>query len=341
MRYVKDRLSLQPKQGISDSSEFHIAFTGTANYIPWIGVAMVSILQHNMWGGERCHFHILADTIEKKDLAALQEVADTWGIPIDIYYMNDEYLSQFARFHRYFIGGRYLPALLYRFMIPDIISENIQRILYLDGDIVCNGNVVPLICDDMRGNTVTAVSDIQEGKFAKRLSLTKYFNSGVLLIDAQRWREQNLTESFLQYMKKEADEHPELPCPDQDILNIVLHEQTLFADQCYNLQYRLVQPSLFKERIHNGDAMQASLIHFIGAIKPWTTYNQCVPIVKVWAAAKAASPWKDVPLHQPTSQKAIHQAARDARRRGCWGEMLSWYIRFIKSKFDGTPTVGY
>lgn len=58
------------------------------------------------------------------------------------------------------------------------------------------------------------------------------------------------------------------------------------------MPYRLVQPSFFKAKIDNEDAMQASLIHFIGAIKPWTTYNQSVPIVKVWAQAKANSPWK-------------------------------------------------
>ena len=193
----------------------------------------------------------------------------------------------------------------------------------------------------MEGNIVGVSEDLKGSEYAGRTHVAKYFNAGIILIDADKWRHENLTDQFLQKMKHESEIHPELPCADQDILNTYLDNKALFVSHKYNMPYRLVQPSFFKARIENEDAMQASLVHFIGAIKPWTTYNQSVPIVKVWAHAKDNSPWKDVPLHEPTSQKAIHQAARDARRRRCYGEMVVWYLKFIKSKMDGTRTVGY
>lgn len=44
---------------------------------------------------------------------------------------------------------------------------------------------------------------------------------------------------------------------DQDILNIYLDNKALFVSHKYNMPYRLVQPSFFKAKIENEDAMQA------------------------------------------------------------------------------------
>jgi lipopolysaccharide biosynthesis glycosyltransferase len=173
------------------------------------------------------------------------------------------------------------------------------------------------------------------------LNIQKYFNSGVLLIDIKKWNSHLILEQLTKEIEENIVSGINLPCPDQDVLNMVLHNHVLFIEQKYNLPYRLVQPSLIKPKIINSDPMKASLVHFIGAIKPWTTYNQSVPIVKVWAAAKADSPWADKLLHGPQSQKAFHQAARDWRRQRKWIPMIQAYGRFFQSKLDGTPKNGY
>lgn len=337
MEFVKEikRIGDNP----NTSSAYHVALTGTENYISWIGVTMASIMEHN----KECNFvfHILVDSTSTDDLDKLQNFANQWGISLVLYYMNDEVLAQYSKFDRYFIDGRYIPTLVYRFVIPEVVAWDIKRVLYLDGDIVCNGDITEFMDLNLEGNIVGVSEDLKGSEYAERTHVAKYFNAGIILIDADKWRHENLTDQFLQKMKHESEIHPELPCADQDILNTYLDNKALFVSHKYNMPYRLVQPSFFKARIENEDAMQASLVHFIGAIKPWTTYNQSVPIVKVWAHAKDNSPWKDVPLHEPTSQKAIHQAARDARRRRCYGEMVVWYLKFIKSKMDGTRTVGY
>lgn len=316
----------------------HVALTGTENYLPWIGVTMTSIVEHNKGN---IIFHLFVDQVGAENLGKLKEFVDRWNSSIYLYYMDDELLSEYCRFTRYLIDGRYVAALMYRFIIPDVVQGKAERILYLDGDVVCNGNILDFMNVNMDGCSVAVSEDYSGKQYAQRLHIAKYFNSGVLLIDVNRWNQDKLTEKIMKRIKEESELNPELPCPDQDILNIYLDNKALFVSHKYNMPYRLVQPSFFKAKIENEDAMQASLVHFIGAIKPWTTYNQSVPIVKVWAQAKANSPWKDVPLHAPSSQKAIHQAARDARRRHCFGEMMEWYVKFLKSKIDGTRKVGY
>lgn len=336
MNYVKS-ISMIGKQYVNDDA-FHIALTGTQNYIPWIGVTMASIMEHN-----HCAFtfHILLDKTDSFDIEALTDFSEQWKVAIVIYYMDDDKLAEYSKFDRYYIDGRYIPTLVYRFVIPSIIDRSINRVLYLDGDIVCNGDITQFMNMDMHGKIAVVSEDRRGPEFAKRIHVSKYFNAGILLIDTKRWNADELTGVFLRKMKKESGLHPELPCADQDILNEYLDGKAHFISHKFNMPYRLVQPSIFKPKINNEDARDASLVHFIGAIKPWTSYNQSVPIVKVWAHAKANSPWRNVPLHEPNSQKAIHQAARDARRRHSYAEMIQWYLKFIKSKIDGTRKVGY
>lgn len=336
MKFVKSILQLGKKY--IKRRAYNIALTGTENYIPWIGVVMASIMEHN---NNSFSFHILVDKTNDEDIFKLTAFSDQWHVPITVYYMNDEVLSIYSKFDRYFINGRYIPTLVYRFVVPDVIPENVSRVLYLDGDIVCNGNITDFMDINLKGNIVAVSEDRRGCEFANRINVKQYFNAGIILIDAIEWRKRGYTNQFLEEMKKQCTEHPNLPCADQDILNKFLSEKALFVSRKYNSPYRLVQPSVFKPKIINEDPMKASLIHFIGAIKPWTTYNQSVPIVKIWAHAKENSPWREVRIHEPNSQKAFHQAARDARRRKAYGEMVGWYIRFLKSKFDGTRKVGY
>ena len=255
--------------------------------------------------------------------------------------MNDSYISTLCHFSRYIINGKFVAAFLYRFFVPDLISEISSRVLYLDGDIVCNGSISEFMTMNIGNHIVATAPDLKCKEYATRFSLSNYFNAGIILINIDQWMKKNITSLLLETLNLYQSQNIELPCADQDILNIVLKDNTFFVSRKYNMPYRLVRPSLFKKSIKNENPSSASLIHFIGAIKPWTTYNQTVPIVRVWAEAKANSPWAEPPLHSPASQKAIHQAARAARSDHAYLRMIGLYLKFIKSKFDGTPKPGY
>ena len=318
---------------------YHIAFTGTANYIPWIGVAMSSIMMHNP-ASSFC-FHLLLDHLPQDEMQKLNSFSQKWQVPIFIYMMNDAYLSTLCHFSRYVINGKFVAAFLYRFFVPDLISEFSSRVLYLDGDIVCNGPISEFMTMNIDNHVVATAPDLKCKEYATRFSLSNYFNAGVILINIDQWMKKSITSLLLETLNLYQSQNIDLPCADQDILNIVLKDNTFFVSRKYNMPYRLVRPSLFKKRIKNENPSTASLIHFIGAIKPWTTYNQTIPIVRVWSEAKANSPWADVPLHAPVSQKALHQAARAARADHAYLRMIGFYAKFIKSKFDGTPKYGY
>lgn len=102
---------------------------------------------------------------------------------------------------------------------------------------------------------------------------SKYFNSGLLIINVDRWRKEKITDKVIQYIKENQDI---LFYPDQDALNVVLQEKW------YSLEFRWNQISLF----HNMNITESSyaheiqnaldnpaIVHFTEASKPWQYLN--------------------------------------------------------------------
>ena len=77
------------------------------------------------------------------------------------------------------VSRNYMNPMIYgRILIPQLISDD--RVIYLDADTIVNGSLKDLFSLDMDGHTIGAVEDF---------SMTGTFNSGMLLIDNQKLRE--------------------------------------------------------------------------------------------------------------------------------------------------------
>ena len=111
-----------------------------------------------------------------------------------------------------------------RFMIPRVFTRDVQRVLYLDADLLVLDDLGPLWDMDLRGAVMGAVLDpiLDPQLKARAPGLEKfprvrdYFNAGVLLIDLDRWRKECISEKALEYLTR----HPDSPLADQDALNV-------------------------------------------------------------------------------------------------------------------------
>lgn len=109
-----------------------------------------------------------------------------------------------------------------RLLIPNIFP-NIDRVIYLDVDIIAMGDIKTLWDQDLGDYIIGAASGHHGIDFAHVKSFEgispshEYFNSGVMIIDCDKWREQNLTEKLfdLEYKTRGKREHN-----DQSVLNI-------------------------------------------------------------------------------------------------------------------------
>ena len=82
-----------------------------------------------------------------------------------------------------------------------------------------------------------------------------YFNSGVMLIDIDRYVEEDILTKFIDCINKNADK---LKMYDQDAFNIILGKEVYYLDKIYNLQ--TFMPVENKKIV---------FLHFVGPLKPW------------------------------------------------------------------------
>ncbi|MFI2710825.1 glycosyltransferase family 8 protein [Micromonospora sp. NPDC018662] len=165
-------------------------------------------------------------------------------------------------------------ASLRRLHLAEVVPESVERVLYLDADTLAVEDVTALHDTDLQGRCLAAVGvDRPPGYWPEALAAagdrrthTRYFNSGVLVLDLHRWREQRVgPRAAALYQAHERV----LRHPDQDTLNILLDDQWVGVDPRWN---RLVQ-------YHRGDPFglermaaldtDEGILHFGGRVKPW------------------------------------------------------------------------
>jgi lipopolysaccharide biosynthesis glycosyltransferase len=155
-----------------------------------------------------------------------------------------------------------------RLLAPSLI-EGSGRMLYLDCDIIVNGDLRPLFAMDLGEGNIVAARGTED-----------YFNSGVLLIELDRWRAEEITEKTVSYALAQGDA---LEFVDQDALNAVLTGRFLPLAIHWNLPRK------------KADAYKTSaIIHFTGK-KP--DYSDCENPAKVlYLQHRSATPWANKPL---------------------------------------------
>jgi lipopolysaccharide biosynthesis glycosyltransferase len=164
-----------------------------------------------------------------------------------------------------------------RLLMGELLPRDIDRVLYLDSDIVVRGDIEELWNTDLGGKTVGAVLDIPRFTFQNKLGMppdAPYFNGGVLLIDLYRWRDLNIGKRALNF----ATEHPNrLTWWDQCALNLFLLGDWLALDSVWNFQTLLVAQNchglLRFARVDRRALDRARIIHFSGPSKPWHYLN--------------------------------------------------------------------
>ena len=191
----------------------------------------------------------------------------------------------------------------YRLFLAEILPETVNKILYLDGDIIVRHSLVDMYKISLDNFAIAAVADMDEGAIQKFNNLRYeqslgHFNAGVLLINLEYWRTHHLLQNFIDF----ATEYPErIKFHDQDILNYVLRE----SKQSLHLKYN-VQDGFFKkvpniswkyERELKEAINDPFIVHFTcgGANKPW--YKGCeVPYKEEFIRYRNLTKWKDMPL---------------------------------------------
>ncbi len=238
---------------------------------------------------------------------------------------------------------RHGAAAYLRLLIPALVAGRYRRILYLDSDILPMGaGIDRLLGIDMLGSVIAAVRDnVQWRTLRRRVPENRklgrpaapYFNSGMLLIDVDRYQSGRMLDRCLRML---ADSPEAVLRHDQSLLNLVLAGHWTELSPVWNWQYT------WSSRFF-ADLVEPKFVHFIGPNKPWRD-TACALPPRFRRAYRAFAE-----RHYPAR---LDLAAIDPVRRG-WppklaraylkhllscGAMTAYLNRF-ESDFSSQPTV--
>lgn len=259
----------------------NILFTINDAFVPQVATCIGSIMT-TLKVGETCHFYIFSDSISQQNQKKLCQFITENGNQITI--IELENLDSYFDFEVDTNG--WAPVVLARLLVDKLLPEEVDKVIYLDGDTLVLSTIRELWETDLDGNILGMCPEptvSNERRVELKLGNNAYHNSGVLLIDLKQWRLKNAGKIIFDYYRKNEGK---LFAPDQDALNGALKDEIKTLSNIYNyfnvfdvypystLQ-KLSQPSTFisKEEFIKV-RQQPVIIHFLGEERPWRIGNR-------------------------------------------------------------------
>jgi lipopolysaccharide biosynthesis glycosyltransferase len=281
--------------------KIEIACTIDNNYVSHCGIMLKSLFFNNKGNMIKINiFHngIIHDKLNELKNFVINHGHEFHSIQIDETKIENAPVTQHVTLATY-----------YRVLMPEFLDKDLDKILFLDSDLIIRKNILELWDTDLTESFVGACLEYVDDKYKARLGLTigsEYFNAGVLLINLKKWREENVTNNLLDYIKTNSEK---LLSWDQDALNVVLHNKWKKLDIKWNIgqnfyrDFNLNQYYSLTMQLFNELKMDPSILHFTGSEKPWNYFNTH-PLKQEYLFYKSISPWKkDKLVGEPDKEK--------------------------------------
>lgn len=208
----------------------HIVYASDNKFAEILGVSLTSLYENNKIMDE-INVYILDSGISTENKNKLEFVSQSYQrssiwwheakniseeLNIDVA-MDRGSLSQYARL-----------------FISSILPDNVKQVLYLDCDIIVAQSLEELWNLDMHGKTIAALKDAFSKWYRMNIDLKPndiMFNSGVMLIDLVKWKEQKVEERLMEFISKK---NGKIQQGDQGALNHVLSNDTCCFEPKFN-----------------------------------------------------------------------------------------------------------
>lgn len=246
----------------------------------------------NLRAGAEMYVCILDGGVTDENKAKLKETLVDLPIEIEWISFEAEILQQFQ------VSHHVSHTAYYRLLLSEVLPTEFSKVLYLDCDLLVKGDLVELWQQELADQTLCAIPDIacpyvdatkgmtnfrkanpylasfQPIKNYTELGIEShapYFNSGVMLIDLDRWRKNQISQKLIDCLR-ENERH--IWCWDQYALNAVLHGQWkplslqwnmgTHAFEYPNAKYSPVDQQEFARMLDD-----PRIVHFTTEWKPW------------------------------------------------------------------------
>lgn len=194
-----------------------VLFSSDNNYVQHMGVAIFSLLK-NCDDFERIDIYVIEDEITESNKTKLEQMVLQFNKAKIIWIPFKKWKKQFQLDMQWPISISSYARLLVAEMLPTDVS----RVLYMDCDMIVVDSIKKLWNTDLQGKVLGAVQDTVGDSVKSAVGLFSndlYFNAGLLLIDLQAWRQQNVGGKCMMFINEHQGK---VTHHDQGTLNGVL-----------------------------------------------------------------------------------------------------------------------
>lgn len=188
-------------------------------------------------------------------------------------------------FDTYKNEGYFTKAIFHRLEIPGLVNED--KCIYLDSDTIINEDLSELFNFDINNYYVAGIRDGTDShrfyrEYLKKIGMStvgNYINSGVILWNLKKVREDNLQQLFYQFVEKHVIEKCIGLYPDQDCINVVCDGKILNLPIRFNTMAAAFLINTYEENPKLKNFCQKSewelakvnpaIVHYLGGRKPW------------------------------------------------------------------------
>lgn len=278
-------------------------------YVPYCGVMLTSVFENNK--DRKVNAYIMIDNpLSAESVYRLNQIEIKYNQTIKFCNVDKSFFEKFP------IKGddkKHLSIVTYyRLYAADLLPLNVDKILYLDCDVIVNGSVGNLFDMNWENYAIGTISDmcVEWQEYYDRLQYDKkygYFNAGVVLLNLDYWRKNNIAQQCFDYLFANYDKTEN---NDQDVMNVVLRKVKKNLPITYNFQIQLKMPYFFntfsKEMQEEIKGIKEPLIiHYASELKPWMAYYYSYPFYNIWQQYKKISPWKNMNDILPKKRKLV------------------------------------
>lgn len=251
----------------------NIVLASDNKFVQHCCVTMTSILRHN----KNVVFYLFTEGLSEENNKLLSHQVEQMGGVLKICLMDSSIVSRFPMPKT--SATHITVATYYRLFSELALPKDVERLIYLDCDIVVRGDLSELYNTDLEDCAVAAVYQHNEwgvaNKTFERLEIPfeyGYFNAGVLLINLDYWRKNNVTNRLLDYIR---DNYDKIRAHDQDTLNAVLYKETKALDYKWNFLPVFLDTSnvTFPSKVDYSKKVDPMVVHYVNRPKPWEYYS--------------------------------------------------------------------
>jgi lipopolysaccharide biosynthesis glycosyltransferase len=271
---------IQPPHAMKEP--VNVVCAGNSRYMMPMSVMLVSLVDH-FDPARDLIIHIISNDATAQDR---QNVRDSIQMVrpglnhIEIqWHANDAILPEALRSPK---GGYFSSDTFARLFIPDILSKDCERAIYLDSDMIVLADVSKLYDSTVWSDAVihathdlgipwvssaAGVFDYEERGFPPD---TENFSAALLVMNLKSWRERNLTSEMMGYLAT----HGEKVYVDQGALNAFLCQEWARLDGRWNQGPDVLFEEIWLGAGYTHEEWKRAknhpyIVHYAGTAKPW------------------------------------------------------------------------